>query len=335
MLACGGPPELVAERRAVDAFREGRAHLNEPARARKAFERARAERPAEPLLTAWVARARADEGDLEGAIDELEALLVKRPSFGIGHYNLACWRARAGRPEEAAVALRKAFELGATTAKEAVSDPDLQPFREHPAFGFLPRELLTVSVEAPESPVFWGSNISVRLKVLGSDDHEVILEAERARGPLQLLAVTENVFDSSEGRSRDIRFDFRVVGAGAVEIGPLKVVAGPWTASVPVISFPAAAPAGREGESVDLDLALPAAIRGDWACGEECWSAPAHPARRDRDVLTAGSARIEPAGAVRYAFQVHGRPRWSIHRGISGPATVRSVGSGAVVLPEP
>lgn len=329
LLACGGgDPALQRERRALEAWRRGDRLLDDdPAAALKAFREAEEVFPEDPVLAAWVAQAEARRGELSTAIRSIETVLEQWPRFAVGHYNRAAWLARAGRPDEAAVALGLALQLGAATEREAVQDPDFVPFLDHPAFAFLPDELLKVAVEVPEGAVFWGSEVGIGLRVLGTGENDVRVTTEQARGPLSLIGVQETTVQSTEGPSRDLRYTFRVDGAGTVALGPLQVQAGPWRRQVPAVRFQAEAPVGREGESRSLDLRTPSDVRAGWECTEPCTTAPDRPRIRRRgsgvDVLTAGGARLVPQADVRYGFAEEGRDVWQLWHYDVAPPSVR------------
>jgi len=64
-------------------------------------------------------------GDLASAEKDLLGVLGLDPSFALGHYNMACLRARQGDSEEACRWLRSAFENGFSDRDRARDDPDL------------------------------------------------------------------------------------------------------------------------------------------------------------------------------------------------------------------
>lgn len=328
VLACsGGDPELARDRRALDAWREGRTLLESKRAgpALEAFQRAVAERPEDPVLGAWEASARASTGDLDGAIERIDGVLDSHPRFALGHYNRAAWLARSGRPDDAGVALALALELGAARDREAIADPDFRRWLQHPAFAFLPDEVLTVAVEAPVETAFWGSEVALRLRVLGTGGHDVLVVSETAHGALSLVGMSEAEHESSEGLARDLRYVFRVVGAGPAVLGPLTVTAGPWSATVPPVSFDSAAPAGKEGAASDVDLRPAGEIRGGWGCSPTCGPPTAPLVRRQgtgADVLTVAGARLEPPADLRYTFSREGRVVWQLWRYHTRPEVV-------------
>ena len=85
----------------------------------------------EPSAWEWffAAYARADEGDLEGGLAELEHGLAARPEQPTLLYHLACLKTRAGRLDEARAHLDRAVELDPKLAEWAATDDDLEPLR--------------------------------------------------------------------------------------------------------------------------------------------------------------------------------------------------------------
>lgn len=246
-LACETPdPELVATARSLEAWEEGRSKLeagDAPA-ALVAFRKAGEIRPS-PLLLAWEARAAAATGDLEGAVATLERVLADEPRFAEARYNRAAYLARLDRPEAAAAELQLALEDGAARALSVLEDPDFEKMIDHPAFVFLPQDALSLGIEPPPATAFWGAEISLRLRLLGIVAPPVSIRAERATGPLELVTVIEDTVDTSQGTGIDLVWTWRVAGEGAVEIGPIEVTAGRYTASAAPVTVMASAPPGK------------------------------------------------------------------------------------------
>ena len=90
-------------------------------------------KPGQHEVSAWewffVAYAKADAGDLDGARAELEAGLAERPDHPALHYHLACIETRAGRLEHARRELDRALELDPKLREWAAEDEDLAPLR--------------------------------------------------------------------------------------------------------------------------------------------------------------------------------------------------------------
>ena len=83
----------------------------------------------------WYAAIPAQEaGDYDGAYEIAAAGLKDWPDHGTLHYALACYRALAGRHEEARSHLSAAFEHDPRTRKWAAEDADLAELRDQPGF---------------------------------------------------------------------------------------------------------------------------------------------------------------------------------------------------------
>jgi tetratricopeptide (TPR) repeat protein len=90
-------------------------------------------KPGQHEVSAWewffAAYAKADAGDYEGALAELEAGLAVRPEHPPLLYHRACVLSRAGRLDEARASLDRALELDPELQKWADEDEDLEPLR--------------------------------------------------------------------------------------------------------------------------------------------------------------------------------------------------------------
>jgi hypothetical protein len=284
-LACTTPrdPEGEALEASLDAWEGGMAALEDgrPADARTSFESARRSRPDDPLLFAWEAHAAARAGDLDGAIALLDRALEQDPGFVEARYNRAAYLARAGRPEDAAVELERAFAGGlARTPLQVVDDPDFARWRDHAAFAeMLPADTLAVAVEGPKGTVFRDHEFELRMRVLGAGTDPVGVSAERASGPVTLVQAIEDEVPSNEGPHRDVVWRLRATGAGTVQLGPFLVVAGSRTVR-------ADAWTGVVGAPPDRTEADPAPL--PW------FTTP----RELADRMQIGSARRTPDGVV-------------------------------------
>lgn len=334
-LGCSqGDPELRAQRRALDAWEEGVAALpGDPLAAREAFARAQEARPDDVLLQAWEAEARAASGDLQGATDALETVLRRAPRFAEARYNRAAYLARSGQLEAAGPELALALEHGARRSREAMVDPDFAPHLQHPAFAFLPDDLLMVAVDAPREAVFWGSEATVRLRVVGAMGAPVHLHADALSGPVTLTHAVEDVVESTEGPVRDLLWTFKVEGAGEVVLGPLSVQSGGWTKELPAIRFATTAPPGREPPlgSLPLDLPVPTDVCADLV--------PPAVRRTDGtvDVLSLPQDRVSvdaPGPPVRYELRDRSQPVWVLLR-FREASTVTVRRGAEVVLSDP
>jgi tetratricopeptide (TPR) repeat protein len=83
----------------------------------------------------WYAAVPAQEaGDYDRAFEIAAEALCDYPDHGTLHYALACYRALAGRNDEALAHLRVAFENDPRTRDWAVDDSDLDAIRDHPDY---------------------------------------------------------------------------------------------------------------------------------------------------------------------------------------------------------
>ena len=78
-----------------------------------------------PWETVFAAYGRADEGDLDGGLAELDAALAQREGSAALRYHRACLLARTGRLQEAEAELRRAVELRPELRERAEGDSDL------------------------------------------------------------------------------------------------------------------------------------------------------------------------------------------------------------------
>ncbi|MFT7519345.1 MAG: hypothetical protein ACI9MC_001485 [Kiritimatiellia bacterium] len=246
--ACNGAapdPDLVRRRAALDAYERGvdAMRASKPALARAAFERSLEVREGDPLLLAYFAQAEAADGDLAGAIATLRAVLQQRPLFSEARYNLACYLARSGDVESAAVELRRALLDGARDPREVLDDPDLAPHLSHPALAFLPKSLVDVTLSGPDGSVFLGSEVRLTVQVAGRSLDVLTVDGPQIGGPLQLVRVDE--VRSKDSNAARVTWIFRVDGPGQVTVGPLVVHAGERSATTQSLTVLALAPPDR------------------------------------------------------------------------------------------
>jgi len=226
MLACSSPGsvELRAQRRALDAWEEGKAALEAGRHdeASAAFQEALGAQPGEPLLLAWRARAEAEAGDVDGAIRSLDQALETRPGFPEARYHRASLLARAGRPAEAGPDLRRALEDGASTPMAARRDPDFAPYLDHDAFDFLPDSSLVVVVDPLPERAFRGSEVPLQVAVTDLADADLLSVEGLVHGPVSLRRSVEDRASNAEGTSVLLRWDLVLTGVGPVTVGPLS-----------------------------------------------------------------------------------------------------------------
>jgi len=230
-----------------------RLDAGDPASARTEFAAARKKSP-DPLLGAWEAKALAASGDREGAVALLADVLTARPDFAVARYNRAAWLVALGRPDEAAPELARALADKAADPLDVLEDPDFATVLDHPAFAFLPRALVTLTVDPVPPSAFYGTEVPVVLHVTGRLATPLSLAAT-ARGPIEITGVREE--ETAEGRKAT--FLVAVTGAGRVEVGPFEVTAGT-TARADLVSFEAQAPSDRVPAIATRDLVLPSSL---------------------------------------------------------------------------
>ncbi len=240
-------PELVAQRQALDAWEAGQHALEDGDHsiALARFDEALQHQPDDPLLIAWKARAIAADGRPEEAAELLRPVVDRVPRFVEARYNRAAYLARTGELDEAGIELARAIDGGAARSRQAMVDPDFAPHLDHPAFAFLPDEMLIVALDAPSDALFWGSEAALRLRVIGAEGAPATVEPAELSGPLELVEVTEDVVESTEGLVRDLTWTFKVRGAGEVVLGPFEVESAGFTTTVRAARFPTNAPPGK------------------------------------------------------------------------------------------
>lgn len=90
-------------------------------------------KPGTHEISAWeyffAAYPKADEGDYDGALAELDAGLAQRPEHPPLHYHRACILTRAGRTDEAREHLDRAIAGDPNLKQWADEDEDLAPLR--------------------------------------------------------------------------------------------------------------------------------------------------------------------------------------------------------------
>lgn len=266
LLACGlGDPELESASAALAAWEAGNGAMEQgrPAEALQAFRRARESRPDDLVLAAWEAEALAQTGDPAAAAEQMLHILQVRNNFPEGRYHLAGWLVKLGRHREASEQLKRAIDQGGYSVRDVADDPAFSEIVGHPDYPFIPPSPLTVAVDGPGAAMFWGSELSLRFRVLGAGHPPIRVEAPPVQAPLQLLSVMEDDGLAADGPLRDVTWTWRVVGAADTLVGPVQVVAGPRRTTLDAISLVTTAPPGKAATMLPLELALPSVKAGD------------------------------------------------------------------------
>lgn len=338
-LGCkGAEPGLVAQRRAVDHWREGRDLLEQgrSSEAVRAFDAALALQRGDPILIAWKAHAVAQEGDLEHAIGILDVgIAAGSEPLPLLRYNRASYLARGGDVQGAAEDLARAVEDGARPAREVLADPDFRDHLDHPALGFLPKEGLIVALDGPEGATFLGSRAEVRLTVLGTQPEGWTIIDGAVTGPVRLLSVVEDTVQSTEGPGRALVCTFEAAGPGSVRVGPLKLQSGVYRGATEGLSFDVVAPSGRLAPEAlgPIRLETAVAVAGAFEVPSVQW------AEGRLVVKVAAGDRVivePPIGPPDTTWELReaGRTQWVAQRWAptTTPTKVRVVRQGATVL---
>lgn len=87
-----------------------------------------------PWEFTFLAEAKVQAGEGDAAIAVMGEGLAMYPESAVLHYNLGCYLARLGRPDEAVAEVRAAIARDPNAKEWAAGDGDLDPIREHPGF---------------------------------------------------------------------------------------------------------------------------------------------------------------------------------------------------------
>lgn len=274
-LACFTPqPEVdadwVAVRAAVDAWERGADALADGRLDEAVMDLADAvaARPGDLLLRAWLAEAHALRGEHDAALTAFDAVLSVAPDFADVRRRRAALLVRMERLDEAGADLRAAVAGDWSAARAVKEDPDFADVIDHPAFSFVPKDTLLVVAEAPPGLVFWGTEATLRVRVVGAGDHAIRLVGPRTEAPFTVRLVRETTSPSTEGPLRDLSYTLLSTGAGDVELAGFRVDAGPWSAPLPHVAIRSAAPPGRERTVEAVDLRTPAEVLGSLDDGD-------------------------------------------------------------------
>lgn len=324
VVACGAPapgpepvdPHLRSLGDAVSAWQVGADLLakGDAEGARAALGRALAARPDDALLVLWMARAEAAAGDADGALKRVDALVVRSPDYPLARWWRATARARRDDAAGAAEDLKAAIEAGVITPRRAMRDADLARVLGRPELSFLPPAAMEAAVQVPSQLGFVGSEVDVKLDVLGAEDGPLDV-AGAASGPVELVRVIEDsAVDAAGDGTRTVSWTLRVLGAGDATLGPLVVRQGGLSVTVPVGRWSNAAPPGRPPvPATQTNLRTPSSVLGAhvapdaWREGSGAWIASPPGAHVETDpvmsVATAWSLRAggEPVADLVYA----------------------------------
>ncbi len=314
LLACGGPPDPL--RQSLDAYQEGLAHLEagRTERAAAAFRAALEANPQAAEVQLWLGRALAAQGDLDGAIAAATEALEQRGAWGIAHYNRACWRARAGRLELAALDLSVALKDPDLDRLAIAADPDLDPLRADPRYrDRVPARALPAQVEAVGDPLFLGAIWSLHFTAQARPDEDLDLSlapgAQALPAAARWIKTVEDRQRREDQELRSLEITFQVEGAAAGSAGPFHIESGGLAATVGPVAYTFLAPEGHipppSGISPD-PLRSPEALLG---------AADTGALRRGEEVLIRAepgdTIRVEPAlPTVKLERRREGQPQW-------------------------
>lgn len=226
LLACTQPEPSVKQ--SLDLFSQGRTHLEagRPAKAAQSFSEASAVDPESAELWIWQAKALAEQGELEAAIDALDRAVTLRPGLVEGWYNRACYKARAGDLDGATQDLQQALRSPELDRIQVAQDPDLAPLRADPRnAAWIPLPKLVVQATVPTEPAFLGAEIELSVTLEDGGQQGWQLRGGPESPLLQPVQWLEETSAASPGQRR-LRLRYRVQGGGAAQLGPWTVRAG-------------------------------------------------------------------------------------------------------------
>jgi hypothetical protein len=261
---------------------------------------------------AWEAAAHAAAGQLSEAETRYAEVLRSAPDLLEARYNRAAVLARMGRYEEAAAELRVVMGEGGASPQQVLRDPDFAEALGRPAFAFLPRTALRVALDPLPESVFWGSEVPVRLTVLGAAE-AITVEGAEVRGPARLISATRDTTPSTDGEADVFVFTLRVEGEGTIEVGPFTVGSAGESVVLSPRSVQAAAPADKAADpGVQERLRWPADVVTDLDDGDALWT-DAYVWVRGR-VADRFEVTPERLWTVRYERRKRGQPVWQVNR---------------------
>lgn len=90
-----------------------------------------------PPAEAGEAFAAYSAGDYEEALEKQLVVVEKQPENSVAHFNVGCFAARAGKPDDAIEHLRRAVEINERIKELIATDEDLDSIREDERFAEL------------------------------------------------------------------------------------------------------------------------------------------------------------------------------------------------------
>jgi tetratricopeptide (TPR) repeat protein len=278
LVAC--PGERRPEARALEHFEAGR-DLLERGDHQAALERFRQAREADPqrgLLRSWEAYALARGGEIQGAIELLEAA---NPATLSPHdrYNLAAWHARSGDRERALALLGAALEDEPELRDHAAEDPDFDGLREDGSLvATLEDRALRAVMTGEEGAILAGELYDLELEVQPASV-ELNLEWKRELPTaMRLQRVVDERSGPDDGSGmRSLRYRLRTHAGGEGSLGPWTLSGQGQRVEVPEQGWEALLPAG-------VDIQAPAYSPGV----EAAWWTP----REALAGLEAGTAEL-------------------------------------------
>lgn len=272
-LACSGQAveddRFAPVKRSLEAFEAGQSDLDggDPEAAEAHFDEALAVDTTSAVLHLWRGKARADQGDLEGAIQDAGRALELQPDLLEARYDRACWRSRAGDQEGAATDLVIALADPTLDPLFVATDPDLEGLRNSELSEVVPAPLLPAHAELIDETVFVGGEVTLTLTVLHPGPLEVVHE-----GPdspvLALRKVIEDATPEGAATRTELRYSWTVLGAGEVALGPWRFRSGVFEGTATGGTVQALAPEGHTPGATDSladDWTLPSARELSWS----------------------------------------------------------------------
>lgn len=306
-VGCGSraaPEGLVRLRDALDAWDRGVLALDagRPLDALTAFEEAALGLPDSPELWLWRGKARADAGDMAGAVQAADEALRLHPGWGLALYDRGCWRTRQGRLADASDDVLAALATGEVDLLVAAADPDLDPLRAEPSLaGRVPPRRLPAVVRGPAEPVVVGDRALLTWEVRQPAGAELRLHLTGGLpSALRPVRGVDDVDPQDGAVGRRLELELEAVAPFAGAVGPFHLEAGGLEVTLDAVPVRVLAltgaepPPGAPGSPWTLPLAGPG-----WP-----QAAPGEPAPASL-----------PAGALRWEVRLRGQPDRTVWAG--------------------